>query len=341
MKIIYILDFLCYTSRYKKIVEGDYMIRVEKVRNAMKDLEIDGLIVYSPYNLRYLANFTGTTGFSLITLNEAYFVTDARYTQQAQKQAQGFTVIEHKTGWLGVFRELIEKHGLKHVGFEADHLSVSMLEVFEDEFDTNLVPTQGLVEKIREIKDEVDFFMRKQGASGVSFDTIIASGVRSSMPHGVASEKLIETGDLVTLDFGCYYQGYVSDMTRTIAVGEPIDQLKEIHDVVLQAQLLVSAAAGPGKTGVELDKIARDYIASKGYGEYFTHSTGHGIGLEIHEAPNVSRLATQAFVPGNVITNEPGIYIPGVGGVRIEDDIIITPTGGEVIQQIPRELIIL
>lgn len=353
------------------------MIRVEKVRNAMKDLEIDGLIVYSPYNLRYLANFTGTTGFSLITLNEAYFVTDARYTQQAQKQAQGFTVIEHKTGWLGVFRELIEKHRLKHVGFEADHLSVSMLEVFEDEFDTDLVPTQGLVEKIREIKDEVeiqtirkacsisdaaflhilnvlkagmseievanelDFFMRKQGASGVSFDTIIASGVRSSMPHGVASEKLIETGDLVTLDFGCYYQGYVSDMTRTIAVGEPIDQLKEIHDVVLQAQLLVSAAAGPGKTGVELDKIARDYIASKGYGEYFTHSTGHGIGLEIHEAPNVSRLATQAFVPGNVITNEPGIYIPGVGGVRIEDDIIITPTGGEVIQQVPRELIIL
>ncbi len=332
------------------------MIRVEKVRNAMKDLEIDGLIVYSPYNLRYLANFTGTTGFSLITLNEAYFVTDARYTQQAQKQAQGFTVIEHKTGWLGVFRELIEKYGLKHVGFEADHLSVSMLEVFEDEFDTDLVPTQGLVEKIREIKDEVeiqtirkacsisdaaflhilnvlkagmseievanelDFFMRKQGASGVS---------------------LIETGDLVTLDFGCYYQGYVSDMTRTIAVGEPTDQLKEIHDVVLQAQLLVSAAAGPGKTGVELDKIARDYIASKGYGEYFTHSTGHGIGLEIHEAPNVSRLATQAFVPGNVITNEPGIYIPGVGGVRIEDDIIITPTGGEVIQQVPRELIIL
>ena len=130
-------------------------------------------------------------------------------------------------------------------------------------------------------------------------------------------------------------------MTRTIAVGEPIDQLKEIHDVVLQAQLKVSEAAAPGKTGVELDKIARDYIASRGYGEYFTHSTGHGIGLEIHEAPNVSRIATQAFVPGNVITNEPGVYLPGIGGVRIEDDIIITETGGEVIQKVPRELIIL
>lgn len=353
------------------------MIRVEKVRNTMRELEIDGLIVYSPYNLRYLANFTGTTGYALLTLDEAYFVTDARYTQQAQKQAQGYTVIEHKTGWMGVFADLIQKHHLKHVGFEADHVSVAMLEAFEDAFDTNLVATTGIVEKIREIKDEkeiqtireacrisdaaflhilnvmkagmseievaneLDFFMRKQGASGVSFDTIIASGVRSSMPHGVASEKLIEKGDLVTLDFGCYFQGYVSDMTRTIAVGEPIDQLKEIHDVVLQAQLLVSTAAGPGKTGVELDAIARDYIASRGYGDYFTHSTGHGIGLEIHEAPNVSRIATQAFVPGNVITNEPGIYLPGVGGVRIEDDIIIHENGGEVIQQVPRELIIL
>lgn len=353
------------------------MIRVEKVRNTMRELGLDGLIVYSPYNLRYLANFTGTTGFALITLDEAYFVTDARYTQQAQQQAQGYTVIEHKTGWMGVFNELIQKHGLKHVGFEAEHVSVATLDAFKETFATTLVPTTGVVEKIREIKDEneiktireackisdaaflhildvlkvgmseievaneLDFFMRKLGASGVSFDTIIASGVRSSMPHGVASPKLIEKGDLVTMDFGCYFQGYVSDMTRTVAVGEPTDQLKEIHDVVLQAHLLVSEAAKPGMTGIELDKVARDYIASRGYGEYFTHSTGHGIGLEIHEAPAVSRVASQAFVPGNIITNEPGVYLPGIGGVRIEDDIIITQTGGEVIQQVPRELIIL
>lgn len=358
-------------------LEGSFMTRLEKVRNSMKEQEIDGFIVYSPYNLRYLANFTGTTGFALITLTDAYFVTDARYTQQAQQQAKGFHVIEHKTGWVPAFEKIIRENDLKFVGFEADHVSVSQLEIFEDAFDTALIPTQNIVEKIREVKDageiqtireacrisdaaflhildfikpgvteiqvanELDFYMRGLGATGVSFDTIVASGVRSSMPHGVASAKVIETGDLVTLDFGCYYNGYVSDMTRTIAVGEPIDQLKEIHDVVLQAQLKVSQAAGPGKTGVELDKIARDYISSRGYGEYFTHSTGHGIGLEIHEAPNVSRIATQAFVPGNVITNEPGIYLPGVGGVRIEDDIIINETGAEVIQQVPRELIIL
>ena len=358
-------------------LEGLFMTRLDKVRNSMKELDIDGLIVYSPYNLRYLANFTGTTGFALVTLKDAYFVTDARYTLQAQSQAKGFHVIEHKTGWVPAFEKLIRDNQLKRVGFEADHVSVSQLEIFEEAFDTTLVPTQKVVEKIREVKDEgelqiirkacsisdaaflhilnfikpgvteiqvaneLDFHMRGLGATGVSFNTIIASGIRSSMPHGVASDKVIEKGDLVTLDFGCYYDGYVSDMTRTIAVGEPIDQLKEIHDVVLQAHLKVSEAAGPGKTGVELDKVARDYIASRGYGEYFTHSTGHGIGLEIHEAPNVSRIATQAFVPGNVITNEPGVYLPGIGGVRIEDDIIINETGGEVIQTVPRELIIL
>ena len=245
------------------------MTRLEKVRNSMKEQEIDGLIVYSPYNLRYLANFTGTTGFALITLTDAYFVTDARYTQQAQQQAKGFHVIEHKTGWVPAFEKIIRENDLKFVGFEADHVSVSQLEIFEDAFDTALIPTQNIVETIREVKDEgeiqtireacrisdaaflhildfikpgvteiqvaneLDFYMRGLGATGVSFDTIVASGVRSSMPHGVASAKVIESGDLVTLDFGCYYNGYVSDMTRTIAVGEPIDQLKEIHDVVL------------------------------------------------------------------------------------------------------------
>lgn len=353
------------------------MNRVQKVREVMKTLELDGMIVYSPYNLRYLSNFTGTTGYALITLEEAYFVTDARYTQQAQKQAAGFTVIEHQSGWLPVVADLIEKQDLRFVGFEADHVSVSMLENFEEALDTTLVATNGVVEKIREVKDatelqlireacrisdaaflhilnvlkagmseievanELDFFMRKQGASGVSFETIVASGVRSSMPHGVASTKLIEKGELVTLDFGCYYQGYVSDMTRTIAVGEPSDELKEIHAIVLQAQHLVSEAASVGKTGMELDKIARDYITDKGYGAYFTHSTGHGIGLEIHEAPNINRLAMQELVAGNVITNEPGIYLPGIGGVRIEDDIIIHESGKEVIQQVSRELIIL
>ena len=187
----------------------------------------------------------------------------------------------------------------------------------------------------------LDFYMRSLGATSVSFDTIVASGIRSAMPHGVASTKVIEKGDLITLDFGCYYEGYVSDMTRTFALGDPGEKLKEIHQIVLEAQLMVNAVAKAGMSGVELDAVARDYIASHGYGEAFGHSTGHGIGLEIHEGPNVSFKSPKLFVPGNVITNEPGIYLPGIGGVRIEDDLLITTTGNRILTHSPKELIIL
>ena len=192
-----------------------------------------------------------------------------------------------------------------------------------------------------ELANQLDFFMRSQGATSVSFETIVASGVRSAMPHGVASEKQIAQGDLITLDFGCYYNGYVSDMTRTFALGDPGEKLKEIYNIVLEAQLKVTEAAKPGISGIELDAVARDHIASYGYREAFGHSTGHGIGLEIHEGPNVSFRSEKAFVPGNVITNEPGIYLPGIGGVRIEDDLLITETGNKVLTHSPRELIIL
>ena len=191
-----------------------------------------------------------------------------------------------------------------------------------------------------EVANQLDFFMRSKGASAVSFETIVASGLRSAMPHGVASHKVIEKGELITLDFGCYYEGYVSDMTRTFAIGiQP--KLKEIYDIVLEAQLKVLAEAKPGLTGIQLDAIARDHIASYGYGDAFGHSTGHGIGLEIHEGPNVSFRADKQFVPGNVITDEPGIYLPGIGGVRIEDDLLITAEGNRVLTHAPKELIIL
>ncbi|MCQ9209804.1 M24 family metallopeptidase [Granulicatella seriolae] len=353
------------------------MNKIHVLQEAMKQEALDALLVYSPYNLRYISNFTGTTGYALITKNKAFFITDARYTQQAQQQAHDFQVIEQTSSWIDALADVVQNEGVKHIGFEAQHLTVAALEQLESYIDANFVATTGLVETLREVKspeeietikqacaisdkaflhildfikvgkseieiaNELDFYMRQLGASGVSFETIVASGVRSSMPHGVASHKLIEEGDFITLDYGCYYQGYVSDMTRTIAVGNPIDQLKEIHAITLQAQLLVSQAAGPGVTGVELDAVARDYISKHGYGDKFVHSTGHGIGLEIHEAPNVSRLAKKAFVAGNVITNEPGIYLPGIGGVRIEDDLVITETGAEVLQTVSKELILL
>jgi Xaa-Pro aminopeptidase len=305
-------------------------------------------------------------------------VTDFRYTEQAAKQAQGYEIVQNAGPIFDEVARICHEEEINALAFEETQVSFAEYTVLEDIIEESaLVPIAGMIENLREVKDEteiatiqqachiadqafshilkmvrpgmteievanqLDFFMRSLGATSVSFETIVASGVRSAMPHGVASDKIIEQGDLITLDFGCYYNGYVSDMTRTFAIGDPGEKLKEIYQIVLDAQLQVLKAAKPGMTGIELDAVARDYIASFGYGEAFGHSTGHGIGLEIHEGPNVSFRAEKAFVPGNVITDEPGIYLPGIGGVRIEDDLLITETGNKVLTHSPKELIIL
>lgn len=354
------------------------MLRVEKLRAEMKKNAIDGFLVTSPYNLRYLTNFTGSTGLAVITMDKAFFVTDFRYTEQAASQAQGFEIVKNTGPIFDEVAKICAQEQLNNLAFEEAHVSFAEYSVLEEIIEeTNLEPIAGVIEGLREVKDEeeialiqqachiadqgfdhvlkmirpgmteievanqLDFFMRSLGATSVSFDTIVASGLRSAMPHGVASEKVIEQGDLITLDFGCYYQGYVSDMTRTFAIGDPGEKLKEIYNVVLEAQLKVIDAAKPGLTGVQLDAVARDHITAAGYGEAFGHSTGHGIGLEIHEGPNVSFRAEKQFVPNNVITDEPGIYLPGIGGVRIEDDLLITADGNKVLTHSPKELIIL
>jgi Xaa-Pro aminopeptidase len=354
------------------------MLRVQKLRELMKAKEIDGFLVTSPYNLRYLTNFTGTTGLAVITLDKAFFVTDFRYTEQAASQAQGFEIVKNVGPIFDEVATLCETQQINALAFEESYVSFAEYSTLEEIIEESaLVPVAGMIESLREVKDEaevaiikkaceiadkafahiltkikpgmteievaneLDFFMRAQGATGVSFDTIVASGVRSAMPHGVASSKVIEQGDLITIDFGCYYEGYVSDMTRTFAIGDPGEKLKEIYQIVLDAQLKVLEAAKAGMTGIALDAVARDHITACGYGEAFGHSTGHGIGLEIHEGPNVSFRADKAFVPGNVITNEPGIYLPGIGGVRIEDDMLVTESGIEVLTHSPKELIIL
>ena len=354
------------------------MLRVEKLRQAMRKEQVDGFLVTSPYNLRYLTNFTGTTGLAVITLDKAFFVTDFRYTEQAAAQAPDFEVIKNVGPIFDEVAKLCAEENINALAFEEDFVSFAEYSVLEEIIEeTPLVPIHGMIEELREIKDEneiatiqkacqiadqgfehvlkfirpgmteievanqLDFYMRSLGATSVSFDTIVASGLRSAMPHGVASEKVIEQGDLITLDFGCYYDGYVSDMTRTFAIGDPGEKLKEIYQIVLEAQLKVIEAAQPGLTGIQLDAIARDHIAAAGYGEAFGHSTGHGIGLEIHEGPNVSFRADKQFVINNIITDEPGIYLPGIGGVRIEDDLLITSEGNEVLTKSPKELIIL
>lgn len=196
-----------------------------------------------------------------------------------------------------------------------------------------------------EVKNELEHKMEQLGASATSFETIVASGVRSAMPHGTASEKIIEDGDIVTMDFGCIYEGYCSDMTRTFFVGDPAGrpetkQLTEIYHIVNTARQMAVDAARAGMTGAAVDAIARDYIKEKGYGQYFGHGTGHSVGLEIHESPNVSPRNDQPLPEGVVVTVEPGIYIEGLGGVRVEDSVYLTKDGCRYLTNSPRELLI-
>lgn len=353
------------------------MEKLEKLRIALDNQGLDAILITSAYNRRYVSNFTGTAGVVLISRDKALFITDFRYVEQASKQCTGFEIVQQKESIPEEIAKLALVHGIHKLGFEQDYVTFSTYKVYESVIQAELIPISGIIEKLRLIKteseikilkeaaeiadaafnhilqfirlgvselavsNELEFFMRKEGATSSSFDTIVASGHRSALPHGVATDKIIEKGDLVTLDFGAYYQGYVSDITRTVAVGEPDEKLKEIYTVVYEAQKRGVTSIKPGMSGKEADALTRDYITEKGYGEYFGHSTGHGIGLEVHEGPNLSLKSAIVLEPGMVVTVEPGIYIPGLGGVRIEDDTLITNRGNETLTHSTKELIIL
>ncbi|GER66148.1 Xaa-Pro dipeptidase [Weizmannia acidilactici] len=353
------------------------MSKLEKLREKFSESGIDGILITSPYNRRYMSNFTGTTGIVLISEDAAKFITDFRYVEQASEQCEGYEIVQHQGPVEQEVAKQVEAMGIKKLGFEQDYMSYALFKTYERVLKAELVPVSGLVENLRlikteaeikilkeaadiadaafkhildfikpgitelEVSNELEFFMRKCGATASSFDTIVASGTRSALPHGVASNKVIEKGDFVTLDYGALYKGYCSDITRTVAVGEPSEQLKEIYHIVLESQVLAVEKIKPGMTGVEADAVSRDYIASKGYGEAFGHSLGHGIGLEIHEGPNLSKRSAYTLEPGMVVTIEPGIYLPGVGGVRIEDDALITEDSNELLTHSTKELIIL
>ncbi|AKL95287.1 Xaa-pro aminopeptidase PepP [Clostridium aceticum] len=348
--------------------------RINKLREVLNEKKLEAVLVFKPENRRYFSNFTGTTGFVLITNTEAKFITDFRYVEQAKNQCKGYEIVE--VSRLEPLTTIIEKMNLKTIGIEEEFFTYGHAVDFLLKLkDVKLEALEGALTKIRAVKSqeeisciakaasladeafhhvlplirpgvveteialELEFFMRKNGAIGASFDFIVASGVRSSLPHGVASEKVIEAGDFVTLDYGCIYKGYCSDMTRTVVVGKANDKQKEIYATVLEAQETALKAVRPGFTGKELDSIARKVIGDKGYGEYFGHGLGHGVGLEIHELPHVNMIGNLSMTSGMVITIEPGIYIPDFGGVRIEDLVVVTDDGYEVLSKTPKELI--
>ncbi|ARJ37453.1 aminopeptidase P family protein [Sporosarcina sp. P21c] len=352
-------------------------MKIEQLRKLLKEQQLDALVITNPYNRRYMTNFTGSAGTAIVSQVDAVFITDFRYMEQANDQLTGYRIVQHTGTMIQEVANQVKEMKIDTLGFEKEDLSYSQFEVYNEHVKAKLVPVAGLIEKLRliktpeeievlkqaaaiadaafvyicsviqagktelEIANELEFFMRKQGATSSSFDIIVASGERGALPHGVASDKVIETGDLVTMDYGALYNGYISDITRTVAIGEPSAKLREIYEVTLRAQELGVEKIKPGMTGIEADAITRDYIKSKGYGEAFGHSTGHGIGMEVHEAPALSFRSETVLVPNMAVTVEPGIYLPGIGGVRIEDDILITETGNERLTKSTKELLIL
>jgi len=355
-------------------------MKLEILRKKLAEQQVDAILITNTYNRKYITGFTGSTGAALVSQSDALFLTDFRYIDQATSQCVGYEIIDvasTKGDYPALIQEKAKALGIKKLAFEQDEMTFATHKKYAEKFEGELVPTSGLVEDLRkfktaeeiailqtaadiadaafnhilgfikpglsemEVANELEFFMRKAGATSSSFGMIVASGWRSALPHGVATDKVIEKGDMLTLDFGAYYNYYASDMTRTIAVGDPGEKLKEIYDIVLEAQLNVNEKLRPGITCKEADALARDIITAKGYGKYFGHGLGHGVGLEVHEAPTLSFKSEEKLAAGMVVTNEPGIYIPDLGGVRIEDDLVLTEDGNYSLTISTKELIIL
>lgn len=347
-----------------------------------EEKNLDAILITNLSNLRYFTGFTGSTGVALILKEVKFFFADFRYIEQAKKQSEprGYTVVGVERDVTSKMAEYIKNSGIKRLGIEDLHVSVARYKAYKEKFGDIAIVDLGdsllkcrmvklgkeldCIKKAAEIADEafakilpkikegvsekelaneLEYEMKKLGADDKAFDTIVASNYRSAMPHGVASDKVIEKEGFIKFDFGCFYKGYASDITRTVYLGENIsDKHLEIYNTVLDAQKLALSKIKAGMKVNEVDKIARDYITQKGYGKNFGHGLGHGIGLEIHEYPYLSSNVEDMVLEENmVVTVEPGIYIEGFGGVRIEDDVIIKKDGCEIINKTPKELLII
>ncbi|WP_123040924.1 M24 family metallopeptidase [Cohnella candidum] len=352
--------------------------RVRKLQGKIAEAGGQAMLVGSDVNRRYLSGFTGSHGVLLISEDRAALITDFRYQEQAPKQAAGYEIVVHGRDINATIADLLKEWGIGKILFEDSRVTFAEHAAWTRAFvPAQLLPAGGMIEDLRVVKDaselaimqeaadladrtfehilgfikpglselevavEMETFMRKNGASGPSFDTIVASGERSALPHGKASERIVGRDEFVKFDFGALYKGYCSDLTRTIVIGKPSDKHKEIYAIVKEAQQYALDHLKPGMTGREGDALTRDIITRYGYGDHFGHGTGHGLGMEIHEAPRLSLTGDFVLQPGMVVTVEPGIYLPGFGGVRIEDDVVITETGIQILTRSPKELIVL
>lgn len=351
--------------------------RTAHLRTLFRERGLDALLVTSLPHVRYLSGFSGSNGICVITASEAYFVTDIRYALQCREDVRGFRRLVTMVGLFEAASRHRLLAGCRRVGFESHHVSYAQYRSLRHLFPgVSWKPVSELIERQTLVKDreelawiqkavdisdrvfsdvvaiirpgireieisaEISYRHKLYGAERDAFDPIVASGKQGALPHARAGLKKIRSGELVTLDMGCTVKGYSSDLTRTIAVGKVSRKGREVYQVVLDAQLQAIRAARPGLPAKELDGVARRAITAAGYGKYFSHSLGHGLGLHVHEHPRISALSREQLQAGSVITIEPGVYIPGFGGVRIEDDIVLRKNGCRVLTAAPKELII-
>ena len=352
------------------------MKNLEKYLSILND-EVDGLLLTSRYSRHYGAEFDIAEGVAIVTKAGCRYFTDSRYIESAQNGLKGFEVLcVDKIGYIKLLNDAIADFGVTTLGYEEDYLLASELMHYEKNLNAKLVCYNSTINGFRSTKEdweldlmrkaqnitdkafsevltrlkagmtelelqaELIYCLYKNGATGLAFDPIVVSGPNTSLPHGVAGERVIREGDFVTMDFGASYRGYCSDMTRTVAVGYATEEMEKIYNTVLEAQLAGLAASKAGVPGQDIDGAARKVIADAGYGEYFGHGYGHSLGLEVHESPSPNGRNDKGMPVGAVASAEPGIYLPGKFGVRIEDVVIFREDGCENITQSPKNLII-
>jgi Xaa-Pro aminopeptidase len=351
--------------------------RLAAVRSVLDDRGWGGFLVSQPENRRYLSGFTGDAGWLLVTAGSALLLTDFRYIEQATHQAPDFEVVRVTGGLPAMLASLFTDLRVDAVAFESGHVTVSEFQRWKSSMGSiEWLPAESVVESLRQVKSppeldairravrlgdealahvladlrtsmterdvawQLEAYMRTHGAEAVSFDVIVGSGPNGAMPHATTSDRRLQTGEPIVIDMGATVDGYHSDLTRTVCLGRPNARWVELHDLVLHAQVATEQALRPGLTGQQADHIARAIIEDAGLGDMFGHGLGHGVGLAIHEGPRLGQTSTDVLAPGMVITVEPGVYLPGQGGIRIEDVGVITDDGFQVMSEASKDWIL-
>jgi len=355
--------------------EETYRRRQGRILKGLEDVGAEAFLVTCPENCFYLSGFSGE-GVLTVSPAGSWLLTDFRYLETAEEEVRAAEPVRIEGGWVQAVRKLAQDRGWRRVAFESRHLTYDRYrELTEALAPASLVPTAGLVEGLRRVKEEaeierlreaarltdaafahlvervrpglterelaleIDCFLRRNGSEGVSFPTIVAAGPRSARPHALPGNEPVREGDLLLADFGAVWLGYHADLTRTVAVARAGEKEREVYAVVLAAQEKALAAVRPGVSGAEIDTLAREEISRAGYGDCFGHRLGHGVGLAVHEEPGLGGEEV-ILEPGMVVTVEPGIYVPGWGGVRIEDLVLVTENGAEVLSRAPKNFLI-